>query len=446
MKIKISAKKILCLMLCFVMILSVSPVVLAAEKLSCGHSNYKVTIQAREPGCEEYGYTEQRECNVCSFVQKAQYIPATGHDYKMVEGSQDSYGVTYKCDGCSGTYEKMHGNWSYTLLAKEPTCTEDGWTADKTCGNCGYHQVSEKLSATAHEYQVVSSEASSHVVKCSKCSYVSAEEGHELVFVYDGDFNCYSENATGKEVCSECGYVVQSDIAVKAGSHQNLHISLKTEYKLATCKDCGYAAISAEECVSCGDNLTEGEYSIKQATCDRPGYLMYQCSSCGNKNTVPVNATGHYLPDEYTVTRRPSCAQVGIKSKTCLRCDYTDEIEIPKTSHMFSPLSEAREATCTEDGITSETFCTLCSDYYAAVVIPAIGHNIIDYNGEDFCTNCYKYMIDNENGETIECKCICHNNDGLAKTVFKFLLFFYKLFNIKQSCECGTVHYVKTIV
>ena len=442
MKTKTRAKKFLCLMLCLLMVVSVSPVALATEKLACGHSEYNVTIQARKATCEEYGYTEQRECKVCSYVQKAQYIPATGHNYKKVEGSQDSYGVTYKCEGCSDSYEKMHGNWSYTLLPKDPTCTEEGWTADKTCGNCGYHQVSEKLSATAHDYKVISSDTVSHVVKCNKCSYVSGEEGHKFVFIYDGDFNCYSENATGKKVCSECGYSTQSE---KASGHKNLYISIKDEYKLTICNDCGYATISPEECKACGDNLTEGEYSIKQATCEKPGYIMYQCSSCDNRNTVPVDATGHYLPDEYTITKRPDCAQLGTKSKKCFRCDYSDDIAIPKTSHMFSPLSEARDATCTEDGITAAGFCTLCGDYYPAVTIPAIGHNIVDYNGEDFCTNCYKYMIDTEQGETIECKCLCHNHDGLAKTVFKFLLFFYKLFNIKQTCECGTVHYEKII-
>ena len=446
MKMKSSMKKVFCVLLSLLVIVSAAPVAVAADTLACGHSEFDTTIEAKEPECENYGYTAQRECKICTYIEKAIYIPATGHNYKKVEGSQNEEGILYRCDGCMDSYVKGHTNWSYSMMAKAPTCTQDGWTADAICGECGYHQVSEKLYATGHEYEVVSSDSASHTIRCKKCGDSFVNDGHTFVIQYDGDFNCYSENATGKKVCSKCGYVAQSGIAVEKDNHPNMIVSTNTEYTLRSCEDCGYARITANRCgnKACNNRLTSGEYSIRQPGCDTAGYIMYKCNECSHTDTVSVAAMGHYQPGDYEIVVQPLCSRFGKKVKPCLRCDYVEEVVIPKAAHLCTPLGESYPATCTEDGLVAATFCVGCGSYFAEAVLPSFGHNLIDYNGEQFCTNCYMYMIDTDN-ETVACKCLCHNHDGLAQTVFKFIMFFCKLFGIMQTCDCGTVHYEKAV-
>ncbi len=442
MKIKLNFKSIVSLIMCVVVIFSVCPVAFAANGLACGHNNYTVTIEEREPTCELYGYTAQKECNVCKYVEKAQYKPAIGHNYQPDFSKNNSEGVTYKCENCSDSYIKRH-NWTYNLLPLDATCTQPGHTADRVCNDCGYHQVSEAIPMVEHSMEVISSDSDSHIVKCITCSYVSSDEGHDIVFVFDKGYNCYSESAKGHKECSICGYVTQKDMTVVKGEHQNVTVTSSREYRLTTCDDCGYSTIVALRCGKCNQTLTADEYSINLPTCTDTGYLFYNCktSDCAHSNVITFDPTGHYLEESYSVTLTPDCSRDGVKSKHCYRCDYSDDISIPGTGHMFVVLIPEEPATCTQDGLTISGFCNYCGLITQQVTIPATGHDIHDYQGQAFCYNCNKYMIDSD-GEAIECDCLCHNNDGLAKIVFKFLLFFFKLFKMKQTCDCGTVvHY-----
>ena len=446
MKIKHSMKKALSVVLAVIMVVSAMPVALAADK-PCDHPELEITIPAKKPGCETYGYTAQRECKSCTYVEKAEYIPATGHDYKMVDGSQNSRGVTYRCDGCMDSYIVPHHSWSYTLIAKAPSCTENGWTADRVCNDCGYREYSETLPATDHDYEVISSDNTMHTIRCKNCGYTMENDGHLYTIVFDGSFDCYSENATGKKVCSKCGYVAQSDISIAAGTHPNMTVSSKNEYTLHLCNDCGFERIvvnNTNKCSACKDRLDQSEYSVMQPSCAAPGYVMYKCGSCSHSDTLAVAAMGHYMPGEYVTVVNPTCQDFGKQSKFCLRCDHTDDIVLAKIAHNTIALTESYDATCTEDGITPQTYCLLCGMFEMPVVIPATGHNLIDYNGVPFCTNCYKYMIDTET-ETVACKCLCHNGDGFAKTIFNFIIKILKIFGIMQSCDCGAVHYEKNV-
>ena len=42
--------------------------------------------------------------------------------------------------------------------------------------------------------------------------------------------------------------------------------------------------------------------------------------------------------------------------------------------------------------------------------------------------------------EFIGCSCICHS-DGIKAVIWRILRFFYKIFGVNKTCECGKAHY-----
>ncbi|MBQ9115295.1 MAG: hypothetical protein IJY07_05080, partial [Clostridia bacterium] len=83
-----------------------------------GHDLVAVAGSAKEPSCEEDGYTGDKEClrSGCSYIEEGEVIPADGHDYDKV--------VT------------------------APTCEEDGYTT-YTC-DCGKSYIADEVDALGH--------------------------------------------------------------------------------------------------------------------------------------------------------------------------------------------------------------------------------------------------------------------------------------------------------
>lgn len=440
---KMYAKRFISVLLALTVVLAACPLAYAAqEKLACGHSDYEITIEAKEPTCEQYGYTEQRECNKCSYVQKALYREATGHHYEMDKSQLSASGEMYICNNCGDSYIKNHADWTVHLGAKSPTCTQNGYTAARQCNDCGYYEESEYLPATNHNFDIVKTDEAKHTLKCSKCSYTVTDEKHNIVFVYDGKTDCYSSESTGKYVCSICKTVKENDVVLNTQEHhQNVTVESNEYYNLETCQDCNFVKVIAKDITCACSNIIKAEdYILKQPNCENDGYLAYSCGSCGVQKTLLIGKFGHQLSGKIVITRQATCQNTAIRSRACLRCDYVELTETPKVDHLYISLKDGVEATCTEDGITDLAYCIYCGETILQAVIPAKGHTLINYNDEQFCTTCYKYLIDTEAG-TVACKCLCHNHDGLSNTIYKLILFFAKIFGIMQSCDCGAVHY-----
>ena len=90
-------------------------------------------------------------------------------------------------------------------------------------------------------------------------------------------------------------------------------------------------------------------------------------------------------------------------------------------------------ATCTSTGLTEGRHCSVCGKVFVAQeIIPMKNHSDSDMDGKcDSCgCNC-----------EVSCGCICHKNFGLMKFFYRIQLFFWKLFKIGKSCDCGTLHY-----
>ena len=100
------------------------------------------------------------------------------------------------------------------------------------------------------------------------------------------------------------------------------------------------------------------------------------------------------------VTKQPTCTETGERTYTCSRCGASYIEELPANGHTEKVIEEV-PATCTEDGRSSGTVCTVCGETLkGASVIPATGHTPVTKDAKPAtCTT------DGKTGETICSAC-----------------------------------------
>ena len=77
---------------------------------------------------------------------------------------------------------------------------------------------------------------------------------------------------------------------------------------------------------------------------------------------------------DWTVTTAPTCTEKGIETRAC-ECGETETREVAALGHT-EEIVPAKEATCTEDGLTEGKKCAVCGETLVAQeVIPALGHS-----------------------------------------------------------------------
>ena len=147
------------------------------------------------------------------------------------------------------------------------------------------------------------------------------------------------------------------------------------------------------------DELTLHE--AKDATCTEKGNTAYYtCSGCQDyyedatgsviiedKTSVEIaiDENAHDW-DEGEVTTEPTCTEKGVKTYTCTRdASHTKTEEIEVKGHTME-MTEAKDATCTEEGNIEYYHCTVCDKYFEDetgsveitledTVIEALGHD-----------------------------------------------------------------------
>ena len=166
--------------------------------------------------------------------------------------------------------------------------------------------------------------------------------------------------------CSVCQKTKIEEIP--ATGHQHTEVR---NVKEATCKEEGYTGDTY--CKDCGEKLSSGEPTAKkahdwdegkvttEATCKNTGVKTYTCNNCSETKTEVIPKTDH-IWDNGKVTTKPSCITPGIKTYTCTVCQKTKIEEIPATGHQHTEVRNVKEATCTKEGYTGDTYCTDCGE------------------------------------------------------------------------------------
>ena len=266
------------------------------------------------PGVKTY------TCSVCQKT-KTEEIPATGHQHTEVRN------------------------------VKEATCTKEGYTGDTYCTDCG-----EKLSdgksipKKDHDYEVKEHKDAT----CTKAGYT--------LFI-----------------CKKCRNEKREEIP--AAGH--LHTEIKNA-KEATCMKAGYTGDMY--CKDCGEKISSGEVIAKlahtwdegnvtkEADCKETGVKTYTCHKCGATKTEDIPRTEHTW-DEGEVTTAPTCTKPGVRTYTCSVCKATRTETIKATGHLHTEIRNKKDASCTENGYTGDTYCKDCEELLKkGETVDVLGH------------------------------------------------------------------------
>lgn len=117
----------------------------------------------------------------------------------------------------------------------------------------------------------------------------------------------------------------------------------------------------------CGAVAEEGEHSWSEVkvdtepTCTETGEASRHCTDCDARTDITeLPALGHDFSETFTVDAEPDCTHAGSQSRHCSRCDaVTDVTEIPALGHDFGDWITIKEATCAEPGLRHKT-CSRC--------------------------------------------------------------------------------------
>lgn len=337
-----------------------------------------------------------------------------------------------------------NAQWECT---QEPTCTSVGYEKNE-CELCG--EVTREIpkhTRTFHEYKRVEPNCTTKGTSYLICKLCSASEEIEIPVVEDAH-SYYVEtpatcSAEGRKICKfSLKHVVILPIDPDAHTYPD-------EWTYST--DCTKAGTRTKTCTGCGKTISEsyeaghtvGDWTYVIGNCSVGGTMTKHCKKCGELIEEKVGgAEDHAFKVLETIA--PTCTTKGYDIAECTCCKKTFEINVKgATQHNYIVLKQGYPATCTEDGLTDILRCVKCN--YAITqqtVIPATGHTfVLQENGTYSCTKCYQHLVNGDEQVPLTCSCMCHNKDGLAQFFFKILLFFFKIFGMNQSCECGTMHY-----
>lgn len=257
--------------------------------------------------------------------------------------------------------------------------------------------------------------------------------------------------------------------SVSAEECEHVYSTVKETIVAPTCNSTG---LLGYVCVKCGafdkDNterlpLADHDFvvvSTVPATCTKEGTVNYKCKVC-NKTKTEKLAVKEHTYSAWKVAKEATCKENGAQIRVCSSCGYIQEKVIPA----FHPAEyiqavEATAPTCTEHGTTAWSFCKLCGE---KVIVPEriapLGHKMYKVadgsvptctkagEGHIKCERCTQTIIDAKTGKEIQvglneffeipatghhdesgdgfcdeceariCKCICHQENFLAKLV-----------------------------
>lgn len=195
--------------------------------------------------------------------------------------------------------------------------------------------------------------------------------------------------------------------------------------------------------VSC--NLCNGKTEIcfgtsyeKDSTCTEYGSHGHYCDSL-EKWLVPntkIYPTGHSFTTYVDNNDAKACNISGTTTAKCDNgCGKTDTMNSYKyLPHVYGEYVFAEEAYCQKPA-EYRAYCVYgCGDYKSDFRGEKGGHiKRNDGTGNTQCLRCSYFF-------SSDCGHICHKS-GFFDLIYRFCLFFWKLFKTNQVCDCGKIHY-----
>ena len=342
-------------------------------------------------------YTSASAAFTCTVCDYSQTVVTEDISKTVTEASCEADGqVVYTATAVLDSYTKTSQmtvkvgatGHSYNDVVTAPTCTEKGYTTH-TCA-CGDSYVDSYVDAAGHTEEITAKKAATCTEdgltegkKCSVCdAVIVAQEivpalGHTEEVVAGKPATCTVDGLTDGKKCSACEAILEPQEVIPAAHKEEI-----VPGKAATCTEDGLT--EGKKCVVCGAvtvaqevvpaGHTEEILAEKAATCTEDGLTEgKQCSVCGTilEPQEVITAQGHTW-DNGTVTKEPTEETTGVKTYTCTVCKETREEVLPVLEHSHRYTDVVTAPTCTEQGYTTHT-CR-CGDSYVDTYVDALGH------------------------------------------------------------------------
>ena len=391
---------------------------------------------------------------ICNYCNKTKTVELSG-DYThspaeaVKENIKDptctedgSYDSVIYCSKCNAeisretvTTEKFGHDYKVTKEAKEPTCTENGYSEVQTCSRCNNKIGGDTIKATGHspksavvenyiDATCTANGSYDSVTYCSVCNAEISREtistealGHDYKVTKEAKApTCTEDGYSEERTCSRCGDVVESKSISATGHTAGSSV---TENKIeATCTSNGsYDTVTY--CLTCGAEINRitttinklgHDYKVtkeaKSPTCTENGNTEEKtCTRCNDKlGGATISATGH-SPKSAVIENQVGATCTANGSYDSVVYYSTCNAEISRTTtttqklgHDYKVTKEAKTPTCTENGYTEEQTCSRCGDKVASKTISATGHKYT-------VTKSAKAATCTENGYTEEKTC-----------------------------------------
>ena len=364
-----------------------------------GHQHTEVR-NVKEATCKEEGYTGDTYCTDCETkLSDGEPTAKKAHDWDKgkvtTEATCKNTGVkTYTCNNCGET--KTEGIpvtdhiWDNGKVTTKPSCITPG-VKTYTCTVCQKTKT-EEIPATGHQHTEVRNVKEATCTKegytgdtyCTDCGEklsdgkILPKKDHDYEIKDHKDATCTEDGYT-TSFCKNCGD--EKKETIKATGHQHTEVR---DAKKATCTKAGYTGDTY--CKDCGEKISSGEVIeklahtwdegniTKEADCKEKGVMTYTCRKCGATKTEDIPMTEHTW-DEGEVTTAPTCTKPGVRTYTCSVCKATRTEAIKATGHLHTEIRNKKDASCTENGYTGDTYCKDCEELLKkGETVDALGH------------------------------------------------------------------------
>ena len=206
------------------------------------------------------------------------------------------------------------------------------------------------------------------------CTHTNTEVRNKV------DATCTTDGYTGDTVCLACGETIATGTKIPATGHTPVSADNAVA---ATCTTDGKEADTV--CSVCGVTLTTGATINKlghnytsvvttEATCTEAGVTTWTCTRCGDSYTTNEPAAKGHTEGEIPAVEATCTTDGSTAGTRCSVCGVvlTAPQKIDKLGHDYTS-AVTTEATCTEAGVTTWT-CTRCGDSYTTNEPAATGH------------------------------------------------------------------------
>ena len=219
-------------------------------------------------------------------------------------------------------------------------------------------------------------DATNHWKECLECGATESNGTHSFDAGKVTIQPTCAVEGTKTYTCVSCGYEKKETIAKKSHSYSEEYLANDTHHYY--------------QC-SCGAKKDEDEHTFnagfitREATCTNTGIKTYTCTTCNHtkEEVLPIvphdytggwsgnnsqhwktcticqiekTETGDHVWDSGTVTKDPTCIDLGVMTYTCTTCSATKEESIDYVDHVFN------EEWTTTDNTYHWHECNVCGD------------------------------------------------------------------------------------